>query len=427
MKLFLGLFFIVFLIQLLGLILLMQGFAFVLVVVLTAFLSVSVAAILALLLRPKQGAYQALRQGLEFFKDSDFSVRLAKSGCREEQELNDLYNLCADALHEEQIKIQQKELLFENVMQNANVLILLADEDGHIFHHNTLAETLLGHRSPDSGELLSIYLCSLQAGLDLRLNSRSELVFNLHTASGYRQCLASRGEFLTGADLVSIVLIKDLSEQFSAKEADVWRTTIKVVSHELNNSIAPIMSMAQSGQMAMAKQRLDSLDTVFSTIIDRCNNLNHFIDGYSAFAKLPLPTKVSVPWRGFIESLKASYEFVVRDNLPKSPGFFDPAQLERVLINVLKNAHDSGSAVKDIELSVTQTDKYSQITLKDRGRGMSDSVLKQALLPFFSTKAEGSGVGLALSREIVRAHGGSMALENRTGGGLKVTMLLALQ
>ena len=110
--------------------------------------------------------------------------------------------------------------------------------------------------------------------------------------------------------------------------------------------------------------------------------------------------------------------------VPTAPARFDAAQMEQVLLNLIKNAHEAGGPADAVELEVQQADAHWRIEVRDRGPGMSEAVLAQALLPFYSTKRSGSGLGLALAREIVEAHGGRITLVNRDGGGLCVRILL---
>jgi len=108
--------------------------------------------------------------------------------------------------------------------------------------------------------------------------------------------------------------------------------------------------------------------------------------------------------------------------VPHERGHFDPAQLQQVLINLLKNAQESGSSPDDIEVGIEAAGGGWQIRVLDRGAGMSETVLRNALLPFYSTKPTGTGLGLTLCREVLEAHGGRITLANREGGGLAVTL-----
>ena len=116
--------------------------------------------------------------------------------------------------------------------------------------------------------------------------------------------------------------------------------------------------------------------------------------------------------------------FSVEGELPPDPAWVDAAQFEQALLNLLKNAHESGSKPEDVGLQVRRVQDQLRIDVLDRGSGMSEAVLTQALVPFYSTKRSGTGLGLALAREIAEAHGGRILLANRDGGGLAVTLFL---
>src|SRR5690606_27613170 len=129
-------------------------------------------------------------------------------------------------------------------------------------------------------------------------------------------------------------------------------------------------------------------------------------------------------WRKFVEQLRSQVEFRIEGVVDERMARFDQAQLEQALLNLLKNAHESGTAPGEVAMAVRRAGDGWRIDVLDRGTGMNDAVLSNALLPFYSTKRHGTGLGLALAREIAEAHGGRIALLNREGGGLCVSLVI---
>jgi signal transduction histidine kinase len=208
------------------------------------------------------------------------------------------------------------------------------------------------------------------------------------------------------------------------QEVQTWKKVIRVISHELNNSLAPLTSLAHSGAELVRRGQTERLPQILATIEERTRHLESFILGYARFAKLPAPrlepSTGSLPHAAgraviFRQIGEAPPNLRLRSG-PAGTGAAQPAE-ERPRIRLARRRS---------QLEVRRLHEGVRIDVQDRGPGMSDAVLTNALVPFYSTKRSGTGLGLALAREIAEAHGGRITLANREGGGLTVTMLLPL-
>jgi len=215
-----------------------------------------------------------------------------------------------------------------------------------------------------------------------------------------------------------------LTAELRRQEVQTWKKVIRVISHELNNSLAPVGSLANSGAELLRRGQPERLPAILETIAERTRHLQTFIEGYAKFAKLPAPRHETTTWPRFVEGLKSQIGFVVAGSLPDDAVSFDVAQMEQALFNLLKNAHESGSAPESVCLSVRRAAGAFVVEVTDRGSGMTDTVMANALVPFYSTKRSGTGLGLALAREIAEAHGGRITINNREGGGIAVGLVI---
>jgi len=373
---------------------------------------------------PLTGLLRVLAGSVASFRDGDFSISLDD---RHRDELGDLvraHNELGRVLRDERQHLFQRELLLDTVVQNSPTALLLIEEHGHIVYSNLAARALLNGGQRMNGLDFAQVVAECPPSLGAALALRQDGLFNV-TLDGEEETfhLSQRDVHLHGR-VHRLLQIRRLTRELARQEVQTWKKVIRVISHELNNSLAPISSLAHSGRTLAQRGDAARLATVFDTIEERTRHLDGFIRGYAEFAKLPTPRREDVAWAGFLEQLGRHYAFRLSLPPPEKPGHFDRAQLEQVLINLLKNAHESGGAADAVEVAVTTRGSEVRIEVCDRGEGMSDTVLANALLPFYSTKRSGTGLGLALAREIVEAHGGRVALANRDGGGLSVALTL---
>lgn len=388
---------------------------------------------------------QALEIGLLNFKDNDFSVSLHPYGEPQLDVLVSLYNQASAKLRSERQFIYQRELMLDKVIQNSPNVMLLIDDSQRVIYANGAARHLFNQGVKVEGMLLPDLVVMLPDTLKAALSSEQEGLFSMggsgadgvdsHSntdadSSDVETWHISRGRFTQNNQQHHLILLKQLTKELNRQEVAVWKKVIRIISHELNNSVAPIASMVNSGKFLTQHLDDSKLQLIFDTIENRTTHLSQFISHYAQFAKLPLPQIQLIDWPKMTQQLVQQYPFKVLSPLPKTPIKLDTVQLEQVLINLLKNAHESGAEADTVSIKfeeVTHPINGLLIKVDDQGCGMSSEVLSQALLPFYSTKQSGTGIGLPLCREIIEAHGGRISMQNRPEGGLSVKVWLPVQ
>ena len=375
---------------------------------------------------PVRRLLRALSGAVASYRDGDFSLSLVAD---RHDELGDLvlaHNDLGAALREQRQHLAQRELLLDTVTQHSPVAILLVDSHSKVVYANLAARHLLNDGKSlhglDFGALVARWPQPLQQAVAASEDSLFSVEIDRNDETFH---LSQRGLLLRGRPH-RLYLLKRLTRELSRQEVGIWKKLIRVLSHELNNSLAPISSLAHSGAELARRGDVQALPEVFTTIGERSRHLHDFIAGYAKFARLPKPQPEAVLWADLVQDLKRQLVFALPEPLPAEAGWFDRIQTEQLLINLLKNAHESGSDPAAVELGISHVAGWQRIEVRDRGGGMTEIVLTQALLPFYSTKRSGSGLGLALAREIAEAHGGQIRLDSRAGGGLNVTILLPL-
>ena len=359
-------------------------------------------------------------------REGDFSIR-AREG-RGDDALGAVMreiNMLAETLRSERLGAQEATALLRAVMAEIDVGIFAFDSGQRLALVNKYGERLLGQ----GGNALigrGVDQLGLQAVLDAKPGVR-ELTF----PGGAGRWEVRRTRFWQGGIPHDLLVLADVSQPLRDQEREAWQRLIRVIGHELNNSLAPIKSISGSLESLLSREPppadwRDDMHHGLSVIGSRADALSRFTTAYARLARLPPPTRRSVSLGPLLQRV-ADLETRIRVTLRHGPDVVlsaDPDQLEQLFINIVRNAADAAMETSGgVTASWTRVDSTVEVTVDDDGPGVQNT--SNLFVPFFTTKPGGSGIGLALSRHIAEAHGGALTLDNRPDArGARATVKL---
>jgi two-component system, NtrC family, nitrogen regulation sensor histidine kinase NtrY len=369
---------------------------------------------------------QTLSNLLAAMREEDFSVR-ARGASRDDAmgEVMIEVNSLSETLREQRLGALEATALLRTVMEEIDVAIFTFDNENKLRLVNRAGERLLARPVE---RLLGFTAAEL--GLGASLEGEPVRTMELTFPGGSGRWGMRRGSFRQAGLPHHLVVLSDLSRALRDEERQAWQRLIRVMGHELNNSLAPIQSVAQSLESGLNSLRneadnlqsevnralLDDIQQGFGIIRSRTEALGRFMAAYSRLARLPAPKLAPVSVRDWISRV-AKLETRVKVKIQEGPEVTisgDADQLEQLLINLLHNAADAVlECGTQASVGWVSQDSQLEVWVRDDGPGIQNTA--NVFVPFFTTKPGGTGIGLALSRQIAEAHGGTLTLENRRG------------
>lgn len=384
----------------------------------------------------KNSAYQirTLSNLIESMIGGDYSLRGRLQTNPAFQELLMLINQLADTLSKHRIEAKESRLLLERIMEQMDAMIIATDEAGLVVMANASAnKLLLGNSNPINTSSQSIELSSLPIGHIIK-NSKSGIIEFTRANDTAIQAQLSGEHFLFKESFLSegknhtLYMLTNAERLLMEKERNAWQSLLRVLSHELNNSLTPITAISQSMQSKLKKSianpkhpiNVDTLLDGAAIINERAESLSRFIASYSQLSHLPKPHVVEINLLNMLDSMVTLFpevEFEVSIAPQLSHFRADKGQFEQVIINVLKNGLEAmqDMQVKLIHISCTKDNQWFQIIITDNGSGIANT--QNLFVPFYTTKNKGSGIGLALCRQIMFNHNGLIDLQNKANSG----------
>ena len=367
---------------------------------------------------------QTLSNLLAALREEDFSLRAR--GARSDDAMGEVMievNALGETLRQQRLGAMEATAFLRTVMEEIDLAIFTFDNNTKLRLVNRAGERLLGR--PEE-RLLGF--TAEELGLGTCLEGEAAHTMELTFPGGSGRWGMRRGTFRQGGVPHHLVVLSDLSRTLRDEERKAWQRLIRVLGHELNNSLAPIQSVAQgleSGLLSASKSSelqsessvsiLDDLRQGLSIIRSRTEALGRFMAAYAQLARLPqpklLPLKVS-EWISRSIKLETRVRVSV-DNGPDVVISADADQLEQLLINLIRNAADATLETGgSVQVGWSRQGALLDVWVVDEGLGLP--ITSNLFVPFFTTKQGGSGIGLVLSRQIAEAHGGELTLKNRS-------------
>ncbi|MFT5758469.1 MAG: two-component system nitrogen regulation sensor histidine kinase NtrY [Alteromonadaceae bacterium] len=383
-------------------------------------------------LRTSANLITAMQSGDHSLKAHQYSTTGALS------EFNQVFNELSSALAEQQLIGKEKQVLLHKVIAQIDVAIIAVDERSNIALMNPSAEKLFSCRFDEvqGWPIKTLGLQDVLAGeyrkvVEFKIKEYKKQVY-IHTDEYFEKGIRQQ-----------LIFITDIQHLLREEERQAWQKILRVLSHEINNSLAPIASISETLTRLLANNRMpfdnntelgeklsgelsDDLREGLAVITERANSLNSFLQRYQQLSQLPTPDKKVFDCEPLLKSMALLFsDSNIQFNGSALFVHADEEQIQQVFVNLVKNAQQAmvGGNQREIVISWRQRAERVEILIEDEGTGINNT--DNLFIPFYTTKEEGSGIGLVLSRQIIINHGGDLTINNRVDKeGVKATIYL---
>lgn len=391
------------------------------------------------LLSYAESSFKKVRQFLNNIKQDNYTnVYPVKFDGTETDDLHIEFNAILAKLQEDQAEKEANYQYFRSVFQHLSIGLITFDEDGKVQIVNTAAKRMLNiQQLTHIGEVEKINKELHHAIHSLRTGG-SELIKIAHP-DGIMQLSVYVIELVLRDTKFKLVSLQNIQSELEEKEMEAWQNLVRVLTHEIMNSIAPISSLAATVKGDI-ESKIDINETInpndledylmaISTIEKRSQGMINFVSDFRSLAHIPTPRFQTIRLKGLFDQLETLMQHQFDTNQIQFKKHIEPVDLilfgdqsliEQVLINLIQNAiqavEDTVSRIISLEAFIDEAGKII-IEVTDSGRGIEEEALSKIFIPFFTTKKKGSGIGLSLSKQIMRRHKGNIQVRSKLGEG----------
>jgi nitrogen fixation/metabolism regulation signal transduction histidine kinase len=366
-----------------------------------------------------------LTAGIESIKDQDFSSKFARTGQIDLDQLIDVYNRMIDQLRTERVKQREQHYFLQRLIDATPTGILILDLDGAIEMLNPAAAKLLGVSATDASSLPPAELPGMLGPELAALPPGQTRIINVSGTQTYR---CHKSHFIDRGFRRQFIMIEELTKEIIAAQKKAYDKVIRMMSHEINNSVGAVNSILQSSldycQQLSSHDRHD-FEKAMQVAINRNISLNRFMSNLADVVRVPPPTRARCDLHELLRAVQLllSAECDKRRinwvwELQRRPleVNIDVQQMEQVILNVFKNAVEAIGENGSIIVRTSDAE-VAKLSVVDNGKGLESAERPHLFTPFYSTKKDGQGIGLTLIREILINHGFSFNLESGPDGG----------